>query len=244
MGKNLTQQARGKGGPSFTAPSFRYLGEARVKHGVTSAEVVDIVKSQGHLAPLLSVKYNDGTTGLMIAPEGVRTGQILKVGEGAEVELGNTLLLKDVPEGTTVFNIEGMPGDGGKYCRTSGTFGKIVSKTEKSVSVLLPSKRIKEFHLHCRATLGIVSASGRKEKPFLKAGTMAFYRNARKKRFPQMSGSAQNAVDHPFGNKRSSRKSKARPAPQNAPPGRNVGYIRPKRTGQRKTKAIVKEASR
>ena len=70
MGKNLTQQARGRGGPSFTAPSFRYLGEARVKHGVTSAEVLDVVKSQGHLAPLLSVKYNDGTTGLMIAPEG------------------------------------------------------------------------------------------------------------------------------------------------------------------------------
>ena len=72
MGKNLTQQARGKGGPSFTAPSFRYLGEARVKHGVTSAEIVDVVKSQGHLAPLLQVKYNDGTTGLMIAPQGVR----------------------------------------------------------------------------------------------------------------------------------------------------------------------------
>jgi large subunit ribosomal protein L2 len=244
MGKNLTQQARGKGGPSFTAPSFRYLGEARVKHGVTSAEVVDIVKSQGHLAPLLQVKYNDGTTGLMISPEGVRVGQVLKVGEGAEVELGNTLHLKDVPEGTTVFNIEGMPGDGGKYCRTSGTFGKVVSKTEKAVSVLLPSKRIKEFNLQCRATLGIVSAAGRKEKPFLKAGTMAFYRNARKKRFPQMSGSAQNAVDHPFGNKRSSRKSKARPAPKNAPPGRNVGYIRPKRTGPSKTKAIVREVRR
>jgi large subunit ribosomal protein L2 len=244
MGKNLTQQARGKGGPSFTAPSFRYLGEARVKHGVNSAEVVDVVKSQGHLAPLLQVKYNDGTTGLMIAPEGVRTGQILKVGEGATVELGNTLHLKDVPEGTTVFNIEGMPGDGGKYCRTSGTFGKIVSKTDKAVFILLPSKRIKEFNISCRATLGIVAAAGRKEKPFLKAGTMAFYRNARKKRFPQMSGSAQNAVDHPFGNKRSSRKSKARPAPQNAPPGRNVGYIRPKRTGQSKTKAIVKEVKK
>jgi large subunit ribosomal protein L2 len=78
----------------------------------------------------------------------------------------------------------------------------------------------------------------------LKAGTMAMYRNARKKRFPQMSGSAQNAVDHPFGNKRSSRKSKARPAPQNAPPGRNVGYIRPKRTGQSKTRAIVREVKR
>jgi len=240
MGKNLTQQARGKGGPSFTAPSFRYLGEVRVKHGVNSAEVMDIVKSQGHLAPILQVKYNDGTVGLMIAPEGIRTGQLLKFGEGADAELGNTLYLRDVPEGTIVFNIEGMPGDGGKFCRTSGTFGKVLSRTEKSVSILLPSKSIKEFNLNCRATLGIVAAGGRKEKPFLKAGTMAHYRNARKKRFPQMSGSAQNAVDHPFGNKRSSRKSKARPAPQNAPPGRNVGYIRPRRTGQSKGRSASK----
>ncbi|MGV8171073.1 MAG: 50S ribosomal protein L2 [Candidatus Woesearchaeota archaeon] len=240
MGKNLTQQARGRGGPSFTAPSFRYLGEARVKHGVSSAEIIDVVKSQGHLAPLLQVKYNDGTVGLMIAPEGVRTGQVLKVGEDAELELGNTLQLKNIPEGTIVFNIEGMPGDGGKYCRTSGTFGKVVAKTDKAISILLPSKRIKEFHLNCRATLGIVAAAGRKEKPFLKAGTMAHYRNARKKRFPQMSGSAQNAVDHPFGNKRGSRKSKARPAPQNAPPGRNVGYIRPRRTGQSKSKIVFR----
>jgi len=241
MGKNLTQQARGKGGPSFTAPSFRYLGEARVRHGVTSAQVLDIVKDQGHLAPLLQVKYNDDTTGYMIAPEGVRNGQVLKFGEGAELELGNTLHLKDIPEGTTVFNIEGAPGDGGKFCRTSGTFGKVLSKTDKAVSILLPSKIIKDFNLGCRATLGIVAAAGRKEKPFLKAGTMAHYRNARKKRFPQMSGSAQNAVDHPFGNKRTSRKSKARPAPQNAPPGRNVGYIRPRRTGQSKGRDIIKK---
>ena len=239
MGKNLTQQARGKGGPSFTAPSFRYLGEAKVKHGVNTAEVLDIVKSQGHLAPLLSVKYNDGSTGYMIAAEGINTGQVFRVGEGAELERGNTLHLKDIPEGTTVFNIEGVPGDGGKYCRTTGTFGKVVAKSDKGVSVLLPSKKIKEFNISCRATLGIVAGAGRKEKPFLKAGTMAFYRNARKKRYPKMSGSAQNAVDHPFGNKRSSRKSKARPAPKNAPPGRNVGYIRPRRTGQSKTRSTV-----
>ena len=47
MGKNLTQQARGKGGPSFTSPGFRYLGEARLKHGVNAAEILDIVKDQG-----------------------------------------------------------------------------------------------------------------------------------------------------------------------------------------------------
>ncbi len=236
MGKNLTQQARGKGGPSFTAPSFRYLGEARIKHGVSNAHVIDIVKSQGHLAPLLHVKYNDGSDGLIIAPEGVHTGQLLQIGDNATLELGNTLFLKDIPEGTTVFNIEGQPGDGGKYCRTSGTSGKVVAKTEKAISTLLPSKKIKEFHMNCRATLGIVAGAGRKEKPFLKAGTKFFFRNARGKRYPNMSGSAQNAVDHPFGNKRSSRKSKARPAPQNAPPGRNVGYIRPRRTGQSKSR--------
>lgn len=239
MGKNLTQQARGKGGPSFTAPSFRYLGEAKVKHGVSSAEILDIVKCQGHTAPLLDVKYNDGSKGLMIAPEGVFVGRLLQIGEGAVAELGNTLLLKDVPEGTTICNIEGVPGDGGRFCRTTGSFGKVVAKTDKYVSVMLPSKKIKEFHISCRATIGLVAGAGRKDKPFLKAGTKHFYRRARKKRFPVMSGSAQNAVDHPFGNKRSSRKSKARPAPKNAPPGRNVGYIRPRRTGQSKSRKSV-----
>lgn len=236
MGKNLTQQARGKGGPSFTAPSFRYLGEARLKFGVNSAEILDIHKDQGHVAPLIEVKYNDGSNGYMIAPEGVFVGQKLSIGEGSEVELGNSLLLKDLPEGTLVFNIEGAPGDGGKFCRTTGTFGKVVAKTTNSVSIMLPSKKIKEFHINCRATVGIVAGAGRKDKPFLKAGKMMHYRWARKKRYPHMSGSAQNAVDHPFGNKRTSRKSKARPAPQNAPPGRNVGYIRPRRTGQSKSR--------
>jgi large subunit ribosomal protein L2 len=151
LGKNLIQQARGKGGPRYTAPSFRYLGEARLKYGVSSAEIIDIHKDQGHLAPLLEVKYNDGSTGYTIAPEGVFVGQKLSIGSGAELELGNSLLLKDIPEGTLVFNIEGVPGDGGKFCRTTGTFGKVVAKTDKAVSIMLPSKKIKEFHLSwCR----------------------------------------------------------------------------------------------
>lgn len=234
MGKNLTQQARGKGGPSFTAPSFRYIGEAKLKHGTVSAQIVDIVNSQAHSTPLLQVKYNDGTDGYMIAPEGVFVGQTLSIGENAPLVLGNSPTLKDIPEGTLLFNIEGVPGDGGKFCRTTGSFAKLIAKTENAVQILLPSKKIKEFNLNCRATIGIPAGSGRKEKPFLKAGTMFHYRSARKKRYPTMSGSAQNAVDHPFGNKRSSRKSKARPVPKNAPPGRKVGYLRPKRTGQSK----------
>ena len=239
MGKNLTQQARGKGGPSFTAPSFRYFADAKVKHGVSSAEVVDIVKSQAHSAPLLTVRYDDESLGHMIAAEGIPVGKILMIGEGALLELGNTLLLKDIPEGTLVFNIEGVPGDGGKFCRTTGTFAKLFSRSEKSVSVLLPSKKLKECNPNSRATIGVVAGAGRKDKPFLKAGNMYHYSHARKKRYPIMSGSAQNAVYHPFGNKRTSRKSKARAAPKNAPPGRNVGYIRPSRTGHSKSRTKI-----
>jgi large subunit ribosomal protein L2 len=234
LGKNLVQQARGKGGPRYTAPSFRYLGEARLRHGVTSAVILDIENSQGHSTPLLHLKYNDGEVGYMIAPEGVFVGQTLQFGENAPLETGNGLLLKNIPEGSLIFNIEGVPGDGGKFCRTTGSFAKLIAKTDKAIQVMLPSKKIKEFNFQCRAILGVPAGAGRKEKPFLKAGKMHYYMKARNKKYPVMSGSAQNAVDHPFGNKRSSRKSKARPAPQNAPPGRNVGYIRPRRTGPRK----------
>lgn len=236
MGKNLTQQARGKGGPSFTAPGFRYIGEAKLRNNTLYADVLDIIKSQAHSTPLLQVKYNDGAEGYMIAPEGVFVGQKLEIGENASLATGNSPRLQDVPEGTLIFNIEGVPGDGGKFCRTTGSFAKLIAKTEKSIQVMLPSKKIKEFHFNCRATIGVPAGAGRKEKPFLKAGTKFHYRTARRKRYPLMSGSAQNAVDHPFGNKRSSRKSKARPAPKNAPPGRNVGYIRPRKTGQSKGK--------
>ena len=95
------------------------------------------------------------------------------------------------------------------------------------VVVQLPSKKKKTFHPDCRASIGIIAAGGKKEKPFLKAGKRFFAMKAKNKLWPKMSGSAQNAVDHPFGNKRSSRKSKARPAPRNAPPGRKLKLEEP-----------------
>ena len=97
----------------------------------------------------------------------------------------------------------------------------------------MPSKKQKQFNPRCRATIGVVAGSGRVEKPFLKAGTKFFKMKAKNKLWPKTSGGAMNAVDHPFGNKRTSRKSKARPAPRDAPPGRKVGMIRPRRTGRK-----------
>jgi large subunit ribosomal protein L2 len=237
MGKNLIQQARGKGGPTYRAPSFRYKGEAKhtsMNSQILEGEITEFVHCAGHSAPLARIEYNNGESSLTIAAEGLRVGQKVQSGPAAALEIGNTAQLSDLPEGTLIYNIEGSPGDGGKFVRASGTFARIVGKVRDQVVVLLPSKKKKTFCPTCRASIGIVAGGGRPEKPIMKAG-VAFYKNkAKNKLWPIIGGSSQNAVDHPFGNKRTLRKSKARPIARNAPPGRKVGMIAARRTGRKK----------
>jgi large subunit ribosomal protein L2 len=164
----------------------------------------------------------------------MHVGQKIQAGPKAENVTGNTVPLSDIPEGVAIFNIEGIPGDGGRYARASGTAARIVSKYPDKIVVILPSKKKKDFNPNCRAIIGTVAGGGRPEKPFLKAGTRHFRMKAKNKLYPNISGAAQNAVDHPFGNKRTLRKSKARPCSRNAPPGRKVGMIAARRTGRKK----------
>lgn len=238
MGKNLIQQARGRGGPRYRAPSFRYEGEAKyrtVSQETLTATIVDFVKCQGHLAPLVKLRYTDGTECLMQAAEGLKVGDSVTMGsQGDATQPGNTFLLKDIPEGTSVFNIESQPGDGGKFCRTTGTFARIVGRVVDGIAVVLPSRTQRIFNENCRATIGVVAGAGRTEKPFLKAGNMHFHMKARNKRYPSIRAAAQNAVDHPYGNKRTSRKAKNKPVGKDAPPGRKVGTLWSRRTGRKK----------
>ena len=232
MGKNLIQQRRGRGTGRFRAPNFRYKGEIRM---LSKQEYVvkSLIRCAGHSAPLIEAEYEDKTTSLLIAPEGIAVGDKFSINNG-EVKPGNILSLKSIPEGTSIFCIEAIPGDGGKFARGSGAAAKIVGKTDKTITVLLPSKKQKDFHPECKAMIGIPAGGGRMEKPLLKAGKKHHIMKSRNKYYPIVSGSAMNAVAHPFGNKRSLRKSKARPAPKNAPPGRKVGMIRPRRSGRKK----------
>ena len=234
MGKRIIQQARGKGGPRYKSPSFRYLDDIKYRSlGVDGTGFVkDFAKCPGHYCPLAAIEFEDGFRSFMIAPEGIRVGDKISYGTN-EIESGNVLILKDIPEGTEIFNIESMPGDGGKFCRTSGTSAKVVSKTGTHAIVLLPSKRKKNFNLKCRACIGIVAGGGRPEKPFLKAGNKHHAMKARNKLYPLTNASAMNNVDHPFGNKRTSRKARQKAASKFAPPGRKVGKLWPKRTGKR-----------
>lgn len=236
MGKNLIQQARGKGSPTYRSPSHRYKGS--VKHTSTKnpmgGEIVDLMHCPGHSSPLAFIRYDNGQECLMIASEGMRVGSFVVAGAKTDLDNGYTSMLKDIPEGTLIYNIERIPGDGGKFVRASGTFARVVSRVGKKVVVQLPSKKKAELDPKCRANIGVVASGGRTDKPFLKAGKKYHAMRARNKLYPLISGAAANAVDHPFGNKRSSRKSKSRPAPKNAPPGRKVGMIRPRRSGRKK----------
>jgi len=150
------------------------------------------------------------------------------------IKTGNTLPLTKIPTGVVIYNIEGRPGDGGKFARTSGSSARIVAKSTKRIIVQLSSKKQKEFHKECMATIGVAAGAGRTDKPFLKAGNKFRYMKAKGKYWPIVSGASMNAVDHPLGGARSSRKGRPTIAPKNAPPGRKVGMIRPRQTGRNK----------
>ena len=109
MGKNLIQQKRGKGSPTYKAPSFRYKGKATYgsyNKNPINGKITDLVNCAGHHAPLMEVKYENGEKALLQAPEGVKVGDKIVNGEKTLIKAGNVLPLKDIPEGTAAYNIE------------------------------------------------------------------------------------------------------------------------------------------
>lgn len=239
MGKPITAQKRGKGSATFRTHSFKFKGQAKILSQNNSALVADIVHCAGHSAPLALLYYNDGGIAYSIAAEGMMVGDNISLGDvDSELKVGNVLSLKDIPEGVAIYNIEARPNDGGKFVRASGGVARIISKAKDGIIVQMPSRKQKKFNPDCRATIGVVAGAGRVDKPFLKAGSKYHAMKARNKYWPIVSASAMNAVAHPFGNKRTLRKSKAKPAPKNAPPGRLVGAIRARKTGRSRGKRV------
>lgn len=235
MGKNLIQQARGKGTPRYRCPSWNFVGSISLPKATNiKGKIVEIIDCPGHYAPLAKINYEDGETILIPAPFGVEENKDVECGENAPIASGNILPLKAIPEGVAIYGLEAKPFGGSKFCRTSGAMAKIVTKTAEKAIVELPSKKTKELDLNCRAIIGTVAGGGRKEKPVLKAG-IAFYKfGVKNKKWPRTKACAMNAVDHPFGNKRTRRKAKQKPVSRFAPPGRKVGLLWPRQTGKKK----------
>jgi large subunit ribosomal protein L2 len=171
MGKRLITQRRGKASPVHQSPGHRHLGPA--KHpkvpSETTGVVKDIIHAPGRTAPVAVVGFDDGSSLNVIAAEGTSVGQTLAF-TTTDVKAGNLSYLHAIPEGTPIYNIEGTPGDGGKFVRAAGTAAFVVTREANRVTVRMPSGQFKQFHPSCRATIGVTAGGGRGDKPLAKAG--------------------------------------------------------------------------
>jgi large subunit ribosomal protein L2 len=236
MGRRIQGQRRGRGGPTFRAPSHRYKANLSHKKAedsdVVAGTVVDIEHDPARSAPVAAVEFEDGDRRLILVPEGVGVGEEIQVGVSAEIKPGNTLPLAEIPEGVPVSNVERQPGDGGKFARASGTSADLITHDVDAAVVQLPSGQTKRLDPECRATIGVVAGGGRTEKPHVKAGNKYHKMKARGTKWPNVRGVAMNAVDHPFGGGGRQHPGKPKSISRNAPPGRKVGDISSRRTGR------------
>jgi len=236
LGKRIRVQR--KSSPTFKANTHRRkekISHIPLTDQTVSGKIIDLVHESGRGAPLALLKFDKGQKRFMLIPEGIFIGQKIEIGEKVPIKEGNTLPLKNIPEGTPIFNIELKPGDGGKLVRAGGTYATIISRSSTKVVVRLPSGKMKAFIPNNRATIGIVAGGGRSEKPLVKAGKKYHLTKAKRKKWPVTRGVAMNAVSHPHGGGRHQHiGKKGSTVSRNAPPGRKVGLIAARRSGRKK----------
>jgi large subunit ribosomal protein L2 len=234
MGKRLIQQRRGRPKGRFRKPSHKNKGEIKYSNDIGKNEgiVQDVVHDPGRTAPLISVRLNNNKKILSIAAEGIKIGDTIKFSNSkSDVTIGNVLPIEKIPEGTPVYNIELMPGDGGKLVRAGGSNATIVSHDKTKTVIQLPSGKFKTLDSNCRATIGVTAGGGRKDKPFMKAGKKYYAYRTKGKQYPIVRGVAMNPVNHPHGGGSHQHVGKPSSVKRGASPGRKVGNIAPKRTG-------------
>ncbi len=229
-------QRRGKGSNAFRKPAHRFKADVNfrpMKQAKIYGEVVEFIHNPMHTAPLMKIRYDDNTENILIAPEGIRIGDKIQEGSEAKMGLGNVMMIDAIPEGIPIYNLEMVPGDGGKLVRAAGGYATVVSHAQDKVSVKLPSKQTIEISGRCRAEIGVVAGGGMDMQPIMKAGRNFYIKHAINQRWPLNRGVKSNPVDHPFGGKQH-HKGRSSMTSRNAPPGAKVGHIAARRTGRKK----------
>lgn len=227
MGKHIVAQRRGHGSLVYRSPSHRHTKV--LKHLPDGDyKVTGLMQATGRNAPVLVSESKTGKKGTVLAFNGAYVGQAFTVGNETSLNAGNTVQLGKVADGSLVFNIESMPGDGGKFCRTAGSSALVVSHGAM-VTLKLPSGKMRQFNPTCRATLGLVAGSGARDIPMLKAGRHIHYLQSKAKRPYTVRGVAMNAINHPHGGGNHQHVGRPSTVGRGAPPGRKVGRLSPKR---------------
>ncbi|MDD2732223.1 MAG: 50S ribosomal protein L2 [Candidatus Pacebacteria bacterium] len=140
------------------------------------------------------VEYEDKEKRYLLAPNGIKVGDEIICSERAEIKIGNRTKVRNIPVGTTIFNIELEPSKGGKIVRSAGTSAKVLAYEGKYANLEMPSSEVRRVPGDCYATIGMVSHPEWRYTDIRKAGSSRL----RGKR-PAVRGSAMNPVDHPHG---------------------------------------------
>jgi large subunit ribosomal protein L2 len=172
---------------------LRDIDFKRDKHNIP-ATVKAIEYDPNRSARIALLVYKDGEKRYIIAPNGLEVGTEVLSGPGVAPEVGNAVLLAEIPLGTILHNIELKPGKGASMARSAGSYAQIVAREGRYATIKLPSGEMRLVLVTCYATIGTVSNSDHMNVRLGKAG-----RNRWLGKRPRVRGVAMNPVDHPMG---------------------------------------------
>jgi large subunit ribosomal protein L2 len=203
--KTLVKPKPKKGGRNnqgFTCTRFRGGGHKRMYRIIDFkrrkdnvwATVVSIEYDPNRTARIALLQYEDGEKTYILAPEGLKAGDRILSGPGAEPRVGNCLPLTKIPLGMTIHNLEMQPGRGGQICRSAGTHATLTAREGKWAQITLPSGEMRRVSSECRATIGSLSNPDHMNISLGKAGRKRWMG-----RRPHNRGTSMNPVSHPMG---------------------------------------------
>ncbi len=172
---------------------YREIDFRRNKDGIP-AKVAGIEYDPNRTAYIALLHYVDGEKRYILSPKGLKVNDMIMSGEKAEIKVGNTLRLKDMPVGTVIHNIELQPGKGGQIVRSAGGEARLMARDEKFATIKLPSGETRLVPVLCKATIGTV---GNFEHEIVSLGKAGRVRHMGIR--PTVRGSVMNPVDHPHG---------------------------------------------
>lgn len=185
----LTVRHRGGGHKRL----YRIIDFKRTKDGIP-ARVATIEYDPNRSARIALLNYADGEKRYILAPNGLKVGDVVESGAEADIKPGNTLPLKNIPLGTVIHAIELKIGKGAQLARSAGTSAQLMAKEGDYALLRLPSGEIRRVHINCRATIGEVGNLEHENITIGKAGRSRWLG-----RRPETRGIAMNPNDHPHG---------------------------------------------
>ena len=173
--------------------TYRIIDFKRVKHGIP-AKVFSIEYDPNRSAFIALLHYADGEKSYILAPAGLKPGDVVESGEGSDIKPGNALPIKNIPLGTIIHNIEMKPKKGAQLVRSAGGYAQLMAKEGRYANIKLPSNEVRLVLQECYATIGALGNSEHENVTIGKAG-----RNRWLGRLPRVRGVVMNPVDHPHG---------------------------------------------